>query len=94
MIFHYNSSTPKVAAPNSKIEEGIVITIDMINALANIGNSELFMKGLKDADDNSLFDIIKYCSETRAWNEGVLLCEREIARRGLHVTDNEKRFDL
>lgn len=28
------------------------------------------------------------------WNEGVLILEREIARRGLHITDNERRFEL
>ena len=27
-------------------------------------------------------------------HEAVLLCEREIARRGLHVEDNEGRFTL
>lgn len=33
------------------------------------------------------------CSATE-WNEGVLICEKEIERRGLHIDDNNKRFSL
>lgn len=33
-------------------------------------------------------------AQVNGWNEGVLICEKEIARRGLNNTKSEERFTL
>jgi hypothetical protein len=36
---------------------------------------------------------LSLCSATE-WNESVLICEKEIERRGLHVDNPKERFEL
>lgn len=43
--------------------------------------------------DSQVKSLLKYCIMSE-WNEGVLICEKEIERRGLHIDDPKKRFDL
>ena len=43
--------------------------------------------------DETVKSTLLLCSAAE-WNEGVLICEKEIERRGLHTKDNSKRFSL
>ena len=40
-----------------------------------------------------LFDYLDGCIKEE-WNEGVLICEREIAKRGLNKVEVKERFEL
>lgn len=48
---------------------------------------------IQNFPDDCIMKFLKKCIDNE-WTEGTLLCEREIARRGLHITDNERRFEL
>ena len=48
---------------------------------------------LEQYDDTSVLLSLKACI-AEEWGEGVAIVEQEIARRGLHVEDNEGRFEL
>jgi hypothetical protein len=52
-----------------------------------------FEYGLKLYDDTSVLLSLAACI-AEEWGEGVAIVEHEIARRGLHVEDNEGRFEL
>lgn len=52
-----------------------------------------FKHGLKLSDDTSVLLSLNACI-AEEWGEGVAIVEHEIARRGLHVEDNEGRFEL
>lgn len=52
-----------------------------------------FKYGLKCYDDASVLLSLNACI-AEEWGEGVVIAEQEIARRGLHVEDNERRFEL
>jgi hypothetical protein len=52
-----------------------------------------FEHGLKLCDDTSVLLSLNACI-AEEWGEGVAIVEHEIARRGLHVEDNEGRFEL
>lgn len=56
-------------------------------------NGMKFKQEVEMTIDNHVKALLKYCIMIE-WNEGIIICEREIARRGLHVEDNEERFDL
>lgn len=65
-------------------------------ALASIleENSSLFEHELSTYVDNEeLYFCLEYCG-TQHWNEGVLICEREIAKRGLNREGVKERFEL
>lgn len=68
--------------------------IELTGAIMCIGYAEDFDAELKKLDVSGLRDLIDYLSGTGSWNEGVLICEAEIARRGLHIDDVGKRFEL
>lgn len=44
-------------------------------------------------DDESVFLSLNACI-AEEWGEGVAIVEHEIARRGVHVENNEERFKL
>jgi hypothetical protein len=48
---------------------------------------------LEQYDDTTVLLSLNACI-AEEWGEGVAIVEREIARRGLHVEDVERRFDL
>lgn len=48
---------------------------------------------LEQYDDASVNNALNACI-AEEWGEGVAIVEQEIARRGLHDEDNEKRFEL
>ena len=52
-----------------------------------------FEYGLKLFDDTSVLLSLNACI-AEEWGEGAAIVEQEIARRGLHVEDNERRFEL
>jgi len=52
-----------------------------------------FEARIQNFPDDCIMRFMKKCIDNE-WTEGTLLCEREIARRGLHITDNERRFEL
>lgn len=57
-------------------------------------NSSLFEHELSTYVDNKeLYFCLEYCG-IQQWNEGVLICEREIAKRKLNEVPNDKRFEL
>lgn len=57
-------------------------------------NSNLFERELSTYVDNEeLYFCLEYCG-IQQWNEGVLICEREIAKRGLNNTSVKTRFSL
>lgn len=57
-------------------------------------NSSLFEHELSTYVDNEeLYFCLEYCG-IQQWNEGVLICEREITKRGLNKVPNDKRFEL
>lgn len=57
-------------------------------------NSSLFEHELSTYVDNEeLYFCLEYCG-IQQWNEGVLICEREIAKRGLNNTSVKTRFLL
>lgn len=45
-------------------------------------------------DDEELYFYLQYCIEKQKWNEGTLICEREIAKRGLNKVGVKERFEL
>lgn len=52
-----------------------------------------FEHGLELYDDASVLLSLNACI-AEEWGEGVAIVEQEIARRGLHVEDNGRRFEL
>lgn len=44
-------------------------------------------------DNETVLNALNACIDEE-WGEGVVIVEQEIARRGLHVEDNEERFEL
>ncbi len=72
----------------------LLAPIELFDAMLRAGNAEKFDAELKELDVSGLRDLIDYLSGVGSWNEGVLLCEAEIARRGLHIDDVGKRFEL
>jgi hypothetical protein len=48
---------------------------------------------LEQYDDTSVYNALNACI-AEEWGEGVVIVEQEIARRGLHIEDNEGRFEL
>lgn len=57
-------------------------------------NSNLFERELSTYVDNEeLYFCLEYCG-IQQWNEGVLICERKIAKRGLNNTSVKTRFSL
>ena len=43
--------------------------------------------------NHQLYDYLDACIDVE-WNEGVLICEREIAKRGLNRVEVKERFEL
>lgn len=70
--------------------EDVYTTIKAANARCNLALSVM----VKSLTDNDLLWI--FCNHIMQsdWRDGLSICEREIARRGLHVKDNTERFDL
>jgi hypothetical protein len=68
--------------------------IELFDAMLRAGDAGKFDAELKKLDVSELRDLIDYLAGIGSWNEGILLCEAEIARRGLHIDDVEKRFEL
>lgn len=57
-------------------------------------NSSLFEHELSTYVDNEeLYFCLEYCG-IRQWNEGILICEREIDKRGLNKVEVKERFEL
>lgn len=46
-----------------------------------------------DVNNEELYFCLEYCG-IQQWNEGVLICEREIAKRGLNKVEVKERFEL
>lgn len=44
-------------------------------------------------NDETILNALNACI-AEEWGEGIAIVEQEIARRGLHVKDNEGRFEL
>jgi hypothetical protein len=55
--------------------------------------SERFEELFYYNDDKIIQTVLTACI-AEEWGEGVAIVEQEIARRGLHVEDNEGRFEL
>lgn len=72
----------------------LLAPIELFDAMMRAGDAGKFDAELKKLDVSGLRDLIDYLAGIGSWNEGVLLCEAEIARRGLHIDDVEKRFEL
>lgn len=57
-------------------------------------NSALFEDELSSKiADKELYLCLEYCSK-QEWNEGILICEREIDKRGLNKVEVKERFEL
>lgn len=52
-----------------------------------------FAEDIKRLNYHQLYEYLNDCIEFE-WNEGVLICEKEIERRGLHIDDPKERFEL
>ena len=72
----------------------LLAPIELFDAMLCAENAEKFDAELKKLDVSELRDLIDYLAGIGSWNEGILLCEAEIARRGLHIDDVRKRFEL
>ena len=90
----YRLDGDKIAADKNCPVEKIIAPINLVEAVLCIGYAGDFDAELKKLDVSGLRDLIDYLAGTGSWNEGVLLCEAEIARRGLHIDDVGKRFEL
>lgn len=90
----YRLDGDKLVADKNCPVEKIIAPIELTSAILCIGYAGDFDAELKKLDVSGLRDLIDYLSHTGSWNEGVLLCEAEIARRGLHNDDVGKRFEL
>lgn len=82
----------KVDSPKN----GILTTQDVFITVRYMEdkNAELYEAALTNLSDDDIKTFFLYFAVPSNWNEGILLCEREIARRGLHVEDNERRIKL
>lgn len=56
-------------------------------------DGESLARILSTCDEDFLPEIFWRC-KANEWSEGVLLFEREIACRGLHINDPKERFEL
>ena len=82
--------------PESTLSEYIAIKYDIPYFLAiqiRYKTAAGFKYGLEQYDDTSVLLSLTACI-AEEWGEGVAIVEQEIARRGLHVEDNEGRFEL
>lgn len=65
----------------------LLAPIELFDAMMRAGDAGKFDAELKKLDVSELRDLIDYIAGIGSWNEGVLLCEAEIARRGMHIDD-------
>lgn len=52
-----------------------------------------FSFGVLYCTDRSVYNALSACI-AEEWGEGIVIMEQEIAHRGLHVENNEGRFEL
>lgn len=74
----------------------IALKYDLPNTLAILIRHKKavgFEYELEQNSDTSVLSSLNACIAEK-WGEGVAIVEHEIARRGLHVEDNEGRFEL
>lgn len=90
----YRSDGSKIVADKNCPAEKIIAPIELAEAILCIGHEGDFDAELKKLDVSGLRYLIDFLSGIGSWNEGVLLCEAEIARRGLHIDDVRKSFEL
>lgn len=52
-----------------------------------------YEEGIKKNTDEEVFEGLKLCIDW-GWEQGILICEREITRRGLNQQEPKERFIL
>lgn len=90
MIYRLNGTIIEQAKHTT---DAVIMTYDLVRAVMCIGYAEDFDNEIKRLSEQGLLDLIDYLTAINCeWTEGVLLCEREIARRG--HDEPKSRFEL